>query len=121
MTASRAPGISRPCLASRSRRAWKAAASWLANGPRSSSPAGSPGRGRAAFTASASKKISESVRPAICGTCTSGRPVTARNASAYAARFTRATSSRVRPMFQRTSRSGTFAGPEGCALIALSG
>jgi hypothetical protein len=34
----------------------------------------------------------------------SGRPVTAGNASAYAARVTRTTSTKVRSMFHRTSR-----------------
>ena len=53
---------------------------------------------------SASKKISGSVWPAICGSWTSGRPTTAANASAYAALVTFVTSTRVWSMFHSTSR-----------------
>jgi hypothetical protein len=42
--------------------------------------------------------------PTIRGNWTSGRPVTAAKASAYAALVTLATSSSVRSMFHRTSR-----------------
>ena len=104
VTAARAPGSRRPCSVSRLRRAWKADVSSAANRPSTSSPAGAEVRGSAWFRASASKKISDSVRPAICGSRTSGRPVTLRKASAYAARVTRPTSTRVRSMFHRTRR-----------------
>jgi hypothetical protein len=57
-----------------------------------------------AFSASASKKISDSDRPAVWGSLISGLPVTAGNASAYAALVTRATSTKVRSTFHRTSR-----------------
>ena len=103
VTAAKAPGSRRPCSVSRFRRARKADVSSAANRPSASSP-GAEARDSAWFRASASKKISDSVRPAICGSRTSGRPVTLRKASAYAARVTRPTSTRVRSMFHRTRR-----------------
>ena len=85
-TASFAPGSARPRVGSRSSRDPNAIASSLVYLPSSSWLPGSAGSGTppelTSLSARASKKISESVRPAVCGSATSGRPVTRRNASA---------------------------------------
>ncbi len=99
---SRAPGSSRPSTASWSRWAVSASANRALNGASSSAELAS--RRSTPFRAMASKKISGSVRPAICGSFTSGRPVTVRNAAANATRETFATSTSVRSMFHRTNR-----------------
>src|SRR6266700_621161 len=107
-SASRAPRSARPCLTSRSLRAPNAAASsvaYLASRSFASAWTARPAApGTASFSASDSKKISESLAPASCGRATSGRPVTRLNASAYASLDTLATSTRVRSMFHRTRR-----------------
>jgi len=85
-TASAAPGKRRPCAGSRPSRASNAASSsemylasssWLAASVQSEA-----GGGPASLSARASKKISESERATVCGSATSGRPVTRWNASA---------------------------------------
>jgi hypothetical protein len=79
--ASAAPGSSCPWVTRSSRRSRIAAASAALNGS-SSRSAVPPGPTSTPFSASASKKISDSDRPGICGNWTSGRPATAANASA---------------------------------------
>ncbi len=79
--ASAAPGSSWPWVASSSRRLPSAAASSALNG--SSRPSADPlALMSAPLLASASKKISDSLRPAIWGSWTSGLPATVPNASA---------------------------------------
>ena len=102
-SASAAPGSREPSVVSRSLRAARRVANSAPNG--ASSRSDSPSARRLTpLRPSASKKISGSVMPTSCGSWTSGRPVTAAKASAYAALVTLATSSSVRSMFHRTSR-----------------
>src|SRR5580704_3111757 len=102
-SASVAPGSSWPWLVSSWCRAARAVASSALNGS-SMCSASPPARMSTPFSASASTKISDSDRPAICGSWTSGRPAIVQNASAQAALVARATSTRVRSIFHRTRR-----------------
>ena len=98
-----APGIAYPLVTRSPRRAAIAVDSSLLNGASSCSDV-PRSLTSTPFTASASKKISDSDRPASCGSWVSRRPVTVRKASGYASRVTRVTSTSVRSMFQRTRR-----------------